>query len=301
MLQSGEQIELAACGQRAIVTAVGATLREYKVCGRAVIDGFGPDEMSPAGRGQVLMPWPNRIKDGHYEFAQTHHQLPIDEPPLGHAIHGLVRWAVWRIESRATDAVRLRYRLHSQPGYPFELDLLVDYRLSKKGLTVTFAATNVGSEACPFGAGAHPYFAFPGESVDAVELCVQARDWLEVDPRSIPRSHLAVEGSALDFRRPRVIGDSQLDHAFARLERDADGVAHVLLRHGRHEIRPWLDGAFRFVQVFTADTVCDETRRRTSVAVEPMTCAPDAFNSGDGLLVLRPCESFAGTWGVCVH
>jgi aldose 1-epimerase len=247
------------------------------------------------------MQWPNRIKDGHYEFERTYHQLPIDEPPLGHAIHGLVRWAVWRVDSRAADAARLRYRLHTQPGYPFELDLSVDYRLARKGLAVTFTATNVGSEPCPFGAGAHPYFAFPGERVDAVELCVQAQDWLDVDSRSIPRRHLPVEGSALDFRRPRLIGEARLDHAFARLERDAEGIARVLLRHGRDEICPWLDEAFRFVQVFTGDTVPNEERRRNSVAVEPMTCAPDAFNSGDGLLVLGPGECFAGNWGVAVH
>jgi aldose 1-epimerase len=294
----GEQIGLEFGRQRAVVMAVGATLREYTVDGRPVLDGFGPDEVSPAGRGQVLMPWPNRVRDGHYEFGRTHHELPIDEPPLGNAIHGLVRWAGWVVDERAVDCVRLRYRLRAQPGYPFELDVFADYRLSSAGLEVTFGATNIGSEACPFGAGAHPYFGFAGQLVDEVELCVRADDWLEVDSRCIPFGHCPVEGSAIDFRRPRVIGGTKLDHAFTRLERGHDGIARFSLRHGRDEIRAWQDESFAFVQVYTADTLPDRARRRHSVAVEPMTCAPDAFNSGDGLRVLAPGDAFRGSWGV---
>ena len=50
-----------------------------------------------------------------------------------------------------------------------------------------------------------------------------------------------------------------------------------------------MDGAFRFIRVYTSDR---------GIAVEPMTCAPDAFNSGDGLLALVPGGSFSGRWGL---
>jgi aldose 1-epimerase len=168
------------------------------------------------------------------------------------------------------------------------------------GLSVTLGATNVGRKPCPFGAGAHPYFTFPGADVDAVELCVRANEWLETDARSIPCARCSVEGSEVDFRRPRAIGAARLDHTLTRLDRDGDGLASVVLRHGARAIRLWQDRSFDYVQLYTGDTLPDRSRRRRGVAVEPMSCAPNAFNSGDGLRMLAPGESFAGCWGVAV-
>ena len=298
MDRSGEQLEIVSGGHRATVTSVGATLRAYSVDGRSVVDGFEADEVCPGGRGQVLMPWPNRIALGAYEFAGRRQQLPIDEAALGHAIHGLVRWCAWQTERRSDDAVRLGYRQQARPGYPFQLELFVEYRLSSTGLAVTFGATNVGAAPCPFGAGAHPYFHFAGVRADDVELLVRADEWLEVDARSIPIARRPVAGSAVDFRQPRAIGAAHVDHAFTGLERDADGLAHVVLRSGGDELRIWLDGSFGFVQIFTGDTLPDVARRRQGIAVEPTSCAPNAFNSGDGLHVLPPGGAFEGRWGV---
>jgi aldose 1-epimerase len=163
---------------------------------------------------------------------------------------------------------------------------------------VTFGATNLGKVPCPFGAGAHPYFRVADVAADEVELCVGAAEWIDVDARSIPTRRRPIEGSPVDFRRPRVIGSAHVDHAFTGLERDGEGVARVLLRSGRRELRVWLDRSFGFVQVYTGDTLPDRSRRRQSIAVEPTTCAPNAFNSGDGLTVLEPGGSFEGSWGV---
>lgn len=297
MLLSGDQVEIVSGPQRVVIATVGATLRAYSIGGREVIDGFDADQVSPSGRGQILMPWPNRIAGGQYSVAGQRYQLPINEPALGHAIHGLVRWAEWGVEHRAGDLVRLRHRLCAQPGYPFLLDLSVEYQLSAAGLAVAYRATNVGAAPCPFGVGHHPYFALDGGRADDVELCVPAMTYLEVDARSIPLRSCPVEGTVLDFRRPRLIGPAHLDHAFTGLERDPGGIAHVTLGN---QIRVWQDRAFGFVQVFTGDTLPDGARRRRGVAIEPMSCAPDAFNSGEGLRMLAPEESFDGRWGVAV-
>jgi aldose 1-epimerase len=295
---SGEQIEIVSGARRATITTVGATLRSYTVDGTAVVDGFDADEVCPGGRGQVLMPWPNRIALGRYEFGGRREQLPVDEAELGHAIHGLVRWSGWEAEVRRDDLVRLRHRLQARPGYPFPLDLFVEYQLSSSGLAVTFGATNLGKSPCPFGAGAHPYFRIAGARADSVELCVRGAEFLDVDARSIPTRRRPVPGSPVDFRRPRVIGSQHVDHAFTELERDGDGVARVQLRYDRQELRIWLDRSFGFVQVYTGDTLPDRSRRRLGIAVEPTSCAPNAFNSGDGLTVLEPGASWQGRWGV---
>jgi aldose 1-epimerase len=270
---SGEQIEIRAGDQRAVVVEVGAGLRSYAVSDHDVLDGYDAEQMAGSGRGQVLIPWPNRIQDGAYEFAGTQHQLSLNEPAAGNAIHGLVRWASWSTGQREADRVALAYTLHPQPGYPFSLDLSIEYVLSDEGLRVTTSATNVGPVGCPYGSGQHPYLTLGTEKVD-------------------------IAGTEYDFREPRPIGATKLDHAFTDLQRDDDGLARVELREpdSGDTLTLWLGESYRYLQLFTGDPLPDVDRR--SVAVEPMTCAPNAFRSGDGLLVLEPGESATATWGI---
>src|SRR6185503_1632108 len=155
---SGEQHELSYGDQQAVVVEVGAGLRTYTVGDRDVLDGYAMDEMCASGRGQVLLPWPNRIEDGRYTFDGRDHQLPLTEVAAGNAIHGLVRWSSWTVAERAEESVVLEHVLRPQPGYPFALELRIVYSLGAGGLTVRTTATNAGEAPCPFGSGMHPYF-----------------------------------------------------------------------------------------------------------------------------------------------
>ena len=297
-LPSGDQIEIREGDCVVVVTEVGAGLRSFTVGDRDVLDGYGADEMAGAGRGQVLMPWPNRIEDGAYEFAGAQHQLPLTELEARNAIHGLVRWVAWRASERDPDRVVLEHVLHPQPGYPFSLALRLEYAVSGEGLHVTSTATNIGRQACPYGSGHHPYLTLGRESVDTLLLRAPGRTVLHADGRGIPDGTAPVDGTEYDFREPRPIGATQLDHAFTDLERDADELARVGLRDQENgsTVTLWLDESYGYVQLFTGDALPSVSRR--SLAVEPMTCAPNAFRSGDGLLVLEPGESTTGVWGI---
>src|SRR5205085_4360570 len=158
MPPSGRQVELVSGAQRAVVTEVGAGLRSYTVDGLDVLDGYDERDLCTGGRGQLLIRWPNRIRDGRYEFGGIEHQTPLSEPEHGNAIHGLVRWANWQLDQRGRDRVRATHVLHAQLGYPFTLGLEIVYTLSGTGLRVAITATNLGSEPLPYGAGQHPYF-----------------------------------------------------------------------------------------------------------------------------------------------
>lgn len=297
-LPSGEQIEIRSGDQQVVVVEVGAGLRSYTVEGRDVLDGYAADEMAGAGRGQVLMPWPNRIEDGAYEFRGTRHQLALTEPDAGNAIHGLVRWLAWSVAARDDDRVVLEHTLHPQPGYPFSLALRIEYALSEEGLRVTSTATNVGGEACPYGSGAHPYLTLGVESVDALLLRAPARTVLRSGPRGLPGDAAPVEGTEYDFRRPREIGGTKLDDAFTDLERDDDGLARTELRDPQsgRALSLWLDQSYGYLQLFTGDALASVNRR--SLAVEPMTCPPNAFRTGEALTVLEPGESTTAAWGI---
>jgi aldose 1-epimerase len=297
-LPSGRQLELRLGDQRAVVVEVGAGIRSYAVDGRELLDGYGPDKMATSGRGQVLMPWPNRIEDGVYEFAGARHKLPLTEPDAQNAIHGLVRWVPWSVARHDGERARLEHTLHPQPGYPFSVAVSVEYSLSADGLRVASTATNVGREPCPFGSGAHPYLTLGTETVDPIVLGAPGGSVLQVDERGIPVGAQPVDGTEYDFRQPRPIAATKLDHAFTDLDRDDDGLARVVLRHPDTDetLTLWLDDSYRYVQLFTGDPLPSVQRR--SLAVEPMTCAPNAFRSGDGLIVLEPGGTITAAWGI---
>ena len=296
---SGEQFEIALGDQRAVVVEVGGGLRTYSVSGRDKLDGYAVDRPATAGRGQVLIPWPNRIRDGTYEFAGRSHQLELTEPGRKNAIHGLVRHAAWRATEHEASRVVMEHVLDSEPGYPFTLGLRIEYALSPVGLRVTTTATNLGSEACPYGCGVHPYLTVGTPTVDAAVLTVPAATVLVSDERGIPTGRMPVEGTAFDFHRPTLVGTTVLDHCFTDLERDDDGRAHVELSNASGQsLQLWADESYRYVMLFTGDPLPDVDRR--SLAVEPMTCPPNAFQTGEDVIVLEPESSVSSMWGITV-
>jgi aldose 1-epimerase len=294
MNPSGDQYWLESDDQEASVTEVGGGLRTYTIAGVDILDGYGVDEMAAAGRGQNLIPWPNRIEDGRYSFAGADLQLALTEPARHNAIHGLVRWANWTATALDADRVVMELVLHPQPGYPFTLGLAVEYRLGPGGLSVATTATNLGDRPCPYGAGAHPYLTVGTEWVDDVVLLVPASTYLVNDERGIPREQRLTVRSPFRFDEPKPIGELVMDVAFTGL---TDNEVLIAAPDGQRRVRLWWDDAYRWVMVFTGDTL-DPARRRRSVAVEPMTCAPNAFVTGDGLRVLKPGESWTTVWGI---
>jgi aldose 1-epimerase len=292
---SGEQIQIGLGDQRVVVVEVGGGLRSYEAGGAPVLDGYAENEMCRSGRGQVLLPWPNRLEDGSYDFDGQRLQLPINEVDKRDAIHGLVRWANWSVRELEDARVVMAHRLHPQPGYPFMLDIAIEYLLSDDGLSVTTTATNVGSSPCPYGAGAHPYLTL-GKAVDSLTLRAPARTVLVENERGIPVGRSPVEGTEYDFRRPRPIGSTRLDDCFTDLERDDDGRARVTLDGA---VTLWVDEAYTFLMLFTGDPLPDVNRR--SIAVEPMTCPPNAFRSGEALVVLDPGATHTGAWGITLR
>jgi len=318
---SGRQYEITFGGQSASLTEVGGALREYRLDGRDLLDGYGPEEMCTGARGQSLIPWPNRIKSGSYEWEGGRLQLDLSEPDKGGAIHGLTRWRNWTVLDHTADAVSFTYTLHACQGWPWVLDCRLDYRLGADGLSVRTTAVNRSPDPCPYGTGAHPYLSLgmggedggsqdagsrnPGGdqgngAIDAGLVQVPGRTFLPVDERGIPTGQERVDGTGYDLKELQQLGGRHIDVAFTDLLRDADGRARVkLARPDRSAgVELWVDEAYPYLEIFTGDTLPQPDRRRTGLGVEPMTCAPDAFNSGEGLITLQPGQSHTAIWGI---
>lgn len=297
---TGEQYELAGGGYRCVVTEGGATLRLLEHAGRPLVDGFAEDAMPTGGRGQLLMPWPNRIRDGRYDFAGTEHRLGLSEPARANASHGLVRWVSWRPVSHTADTLVMSYRLMAQSGYPWTLDLQVRYAVDAAGLTVTQSATNRASGPAPYAAGAHPYLRAGDGPVDDWRLTLPAETQVLADPdRLLPTGAEPVAGTDYDFSGTGRIGAVSFDSGFTELIRTPEGRVEVRVESDSHAVVLWGDRSVRWLQVYSADDAAAPLRRR-ALAVEPMSAPADAFRSGDGLTVLEPGDTHELTWGIAV-
>ncbi|WBQ07288.1 aldose 1-epimerase family protein [Kribbella sp. CA-293567] len=294
VLPSGEQWTVQAGEYSGTVVSVGGGLRGLSYAGREVLIGYPEDQPARAGIGQHLFPWPNRITDGKYTFQGVDQQLYLTEPARGNAIHGLTRWANWeRVDDGSDESyVELAYRLHGQPGYPHQLDLTLVYQLdATDGLTVTAGATNIGAGDAPYGYGAHPYLTV-GRQIDECELEFTAASWLKVTPEQFsPVGLEPVAGSKYDFGQARKLQDVEIDNAFT----DLPPVWEVRLTDPATGNSARLSSDTRWMQLYTAGAL-----DRAGLAVEPMTCPPDAFVSGDDLVVLKPGDEHTTSFRVSV-
>lgn len=295
---SGEQFEISHRGQRATIVEVGGGVREYAVDGRAVLDPYPVDAICDGAHGAPLIPWPNRLANGRYRFDGVDYQVALTEPTKRNAIHGFLRWRSWRALERESHRVVMGTTIHPLEGYPFALAVSVAYELGEAGLTVTTVATNVGDRACPFASGQHPYLSPGSGLVDECSLELDAGTRILTDAeRQLPTGTEPVAGTDFDFRSARLLGDQRLDFAFTDLGRDGAGRAWVRLT-APDSIRAelWVDRSYPFVELYTGDTL-SEPRRRRGLGTEPMTCPPNAFQTGEGLLRLEPGEVATSSWG----
>lgn len=301
---SGTQHILTSGPYRAVIASVGASLRVLEHDGRPLVTPFGADDVRPGYRGAVLVPWPNRVVDGHYYVDGRTYALSLTEPERGHALHGLGAWAEWTMVSSDETSVTLSHTIAPQAGYPFRVRCEVTYALSGDGLRWSVRATNVGTGRAPYGTGPHPYLVAGEGTLERWSLTLPASRVLEVTPdRLVPvavRDVEAYDGGALDFREERTLGETFIDHAYTDLASGADGIARVEVRapEGTGVVMTF-DAASPWVQIHTpAGPGLAPEDFRAGLAVEPMTCPPGAFNDGTDLVVLEPGASHTVTWGI---
>ena len=292
MTFTGERFAIVSGDHRAEIAEAGASLAGFWHQGAAITVELPDDALPPKSAGAVLLPWPNRIRDGKYTFDGTDYQLALTEPAAHNASHGFAKWSRWAVTEHETDSVTLELRLVPQTGYPFELMFTLRYSVGESGLSVEVSALNTGATAAPFGAGFHPYLDLGSHVLDTAELEVPAATVLHTDDQQIPVSRAAVADSPFDFRVLRPIGDTRVDHAFT----DLTGPAAVL-RTAERTVSLHVDAGFGYLQVFTPPFI---TPGRNAVAIEPMSCPANAFNSGEALVRLEPGADWHGSWGITV-
>ncbi|MEV8370500.1 aldose 1-epimerase family protein [Microbacterium sp. NPDC064584] len=305
---SGTQHALRAGDYEAVIASVGASLRSLTFAGRDLVVPFDADEVRPSYRGATLAPWPNRIVDGLYAFGGTERQVALTEPARHHALHGLAAWLDYEAVDKGPSHVTLEAAVEPQTGYPWRVVIRTTFSLDAEGLTQTVTATNESPDAAPWGTGPHPYLVAGAGHVDDWTLELPADEVLAVTPDRLSPIGLrpvdADDPERFDFRAARAIRAVEIDHAYTALQRDEAGLARVRVTGaaGSGVEMTW-DAACPWVQIHTSDKGVGKPGHRTGLAVEPMTCAPDAFNADRydydaGLIVLEPEASASASWRI---
>jgi aldose 1-epimerase len=302
---SGTQHVLRAGEYEAVVASVGASLRALTADGRDLVVPFDADQVRPGFRGATLAPWPNRVVDGRYAFAGVEYELALTEPARGQALHGLLAWTDYAATDKGPSHVTLTATIEPQVGYPWRVVVETTYSLDADGLTQSVRARNDSATPAPWGTGPHPYLVAGAGAVDDWMLQLPASQVLEVTPDRLSPTDLSpvdIDADRFDFRDARRIGTVEIDHAFTGL---TSAAVRVTSADGSGVELTW-DEACRWVQIHTADQPegAVSPAHRIGLAVEPMTCAPDAFNAGcyafdTGLTVVAPGEwSPAASWSL---
>lgn len=282
----------------ATVVELAAGLRRLSVAGVELVQDYAPDAPPSYASGIVLVPWPNRVAGARWSQGGEQQQLDISEPSTGNASHGLLRNTGYRVTDEAADAVTMSAPVFPQHGYPFHLDTSVRYELTDDGLTVTHGIRNASDRPAPVGIGAHPYLRVGDTPMRDLVLTVHADTYFVVDDHQIPVEERPVDGTPFDLRSGSPLAGATLDTPLGGL-RPVDGlIRHRLTAPDGAVTELWADPQFAYTQVFTNEHYAAADGTVDAIAIEPMTCAPDAFNSGRGLRFLQPEEQWVLSWGI---
>lgn len=299
------EIVLVSGPTRLHVSPYGASLRGLTHHGEPVITAYEGAKGKVGGEGDVLVPFPGRIRDGRYVFGGQTYQLDRNDKEGPNAIHGFLRAVLWDIDNQtdteATFSAAIRPQDH--PGYPFSLHVQVTWQVFDGGLSCAFRIENTGDAPAPAAAGFHPYFTVGTDLIDTAELELPFAATLEADNGLLPTGRvLPVGGTPYDFRRAHAIGSTVFNTCFLHPQRGPDGAAVIGLRDpgsGR-TVSIALSEAFSYVVLYSGDPLPPDRRRR-ALAIEPMTCGSDAFNHPEwGVSSLAPGASLSGHWQVDV-
>lgn len=279
----------------ATITQVGAGIRRLSVHSIDIVPPYDAGVQRPLASGLVLVPWPNRIRDGRWFLDGAEQQLALTEPKKHNASHGLLRFSPYSVAARTEPTLRLEARVFPQSGYPFLLDTAVTYRLIDAGIEVTHTITNRSDAAAPVAIGAHPFFTIGDVEPEDLTVTVNVTTYFEADERSLPTAELPVDGTPYDLRGGVRVGDLTIDAGFGGAVIN-DGVSeHSLAAPDGRSVTVWGDENFAYWQVFTTELYPGQSK---AVAIEPMSAPADAFNSGKGLRWLAPGETWEASWGV---
>lgn len=284
---------------QALLQPTGAALAELTYAGKVIVG-------TPTGRpnygfaGAVMAPWANRLAAGRYEFFGIEYQNPVDEPAYNTALHGLVFNRTFTVLKASSEEVEFEIQLGADEGYPFSSRLKVWYELTDFGLISGLEFTNDSNQPIPLTAGFHPYFAF--DHPDLINL--SARKVTVSNERLLPSKSVKAEVfTGKPAANQLELETLNLDNCFDELITEETGWHYTVIDRQELQLLVQIGQSpeFERCMIYTMHKSPITGQPERWVAVEPQAGAADAFNSGQGLVVLESGQTFAAEWSISVE
>jgi len=281
----------------AVAPACGAVLLEFVVEQNNVllnvIDGYKSadefkNQLAERGfKGCKLSPFVCRLNQSRFTFADKEYVIEKQKSsPNKHAIHGLIYDKSFEVISETANdkeaAVTMKYEYREDdPGYPFNYDCIVTWRLEKNNkLTVITECVNKDEGLIPIQDGWHPYFTL-GDTINNLDLEFQSLKMVEFNTELLPTKKL------IDYTRFTTIeklGDRFLDNCFVLDSQECQPLCVLRNADKKIEVQLMPDESYPYLQIYTPP-------HRKSIAIENLSGAPDGFNNNIGVTTLESGQS----------
>lgn len=311
-MTSHTAVQISAGAYTATIDPHGAGLATLLYDEKPLVAGY--QHARPFTAGALLMPWPNRTGDGIFSHHGTIHRLPCTEPDRNNALHGYAADATWEITDRSPGSVTMQWQGPARTEWAWPLVYSITWALADDGLSAELTVTNSGADASagtsaetahpstassPFGVGWHPYLSAQGAPLDECTLVMPAATNLPLDPERLLPAGPEIPATEIVGKHQHMAGIT-LDHCFRLDEPQANSnhaAHHIELRNAAGSgAKLWADERFGWCQVYTSPESAPTIGR--AVAVEPMTCPPNALRSGESLLQLASASSTRFRFGI---
>ncbi|MCI5601703.1 MAG: aldose 1-epimerase [Hallerella porci] len=245
--------------------------------------------------GAVLSPFPGRTNNAKWTWKNKTYQLVNNVSWAPHALHGFLNVLPWQLVSFSSDesvaTLTLTCDFYGDAvGYPFTYKVTNKYIFRGNSFDVKSTITNTFHETIPYAEGFHPYFQL-GKSIDELTLLLPTSKKALLDSADIPTGEYEMEKR---FDGNSKLGETFINDYFAFDSDAADKETVSLIDSAeKKKIDVWQktgNGLFRGIQIYTPPG-------RASIALEPMTSAPDVLNHHRELIEILPGHSTTLLWG----
>lgn len=241
-------------------------------------------------QSSLLFPFPNRLKDGRFEFGGKSYQFPLNDFGKPNALHGFIHDMKFEEIVRDEEKLGLACNyLGDIDYYPFPFDMQLTYQLEPGVLRIEVEITNTGTSLMPCSFGWHPYFNI-NDDADQVRIELVGADLIVVDETLIPT------GKRTPYRTLEeacTIENLKLDNCFQFQDTTTERSTKLCFPDDT-TLEVWQDRSLPFVQLYTPDDY-------KTIAIEPMSSNINALNTKDGLSLIKPKQSLVLNFGVSLH
>lgn len=259
-----------------VVPEEGCTVLDIVWREESLLDGYNTEadiRRKQSNRNEFLFPFGGRLKQGRYTWNKKEYQFPQNHDE--HAIHGFLQEEAFDLQSYDEATIVYTAEIAPRSYYPFPSTVSIVFQLHADAITIVMSVMNTGVEAMPAGIGWHPYFRVG--SIQDTEVNMPESTRIQLTGDLIPT------GRTEKTTTPSKEALGSIDSVYLCVGKEDGYQVEVITRSRTISMTvPIKEDLPYFVLYCPPD--------QKSLALEPMSAAPDVLNNHLGLAIIEAGE-----------